>query len=341
MKTSLFSYDLPKSLIASFPANPRDSARLLVLDRRWKTVEHKIFRDIVDYLNEGDLLVVNNTKVLPARLFGRLQTGGRIEVLLVKHLDENMWKVMARPARKLKKGKIIIFDENFTCNVRDYDSEGQRIVEFKFDGDFTENLNRIGHVPIPPYIGRLDNKEDRVYYQTIFAEKQGAVAAPTASLHFTERLLERIEEKGVNIKPITLHVGPGTFKPVKVENILQHKMHFEDYDIPPGTADEIRKTREKGKRVVAVGTTVTRALESATDENGNVEPKSGTTNLFIYPGYRFKVVDALITNFHLPRSTLLMLVSAFAGREETLNAYREAISMGYRFYSYGDAMFII
>jgi len=343
VKVSEFDYGLPKELIAKFPAEPRDSSRLLVLDRRTGKLEHRIFREIVNYLEEGDLLVINDTKVIPARLFGNLETGAKVELLLTRQIEPNLWEVMARPARKLKKGKRIVFDGELSAKVIDYAGEGKRIVEFQLLGDksFMEKLEEIGHVPLPPYIEREEREEDREKYQTVFARREGAVAAPTAGLHFTDELIKKLKEKGIIIKPVTLHVGPGTFKPVKVENVEEHRMDYETYFIPEETAEAIRKVKERGKRVVAVGTTVVRTLESASDEKGNVKPGEGTTNLFIYPGYKFKVIDALITNFHLPKSTLLMLVSAFAGKERVLNAYREAVKMGYRFYSYGDAMLII
>jgi len=343
VKVSEFDYHLPKELIAKFPVEPRDSARLLVLHRKTGEIEHRIFRDIVDYLNSGDLLVINDTKVIPARLFGRLETGGKVEVLLVRQVEPDLWEVMAKPARKLKEGKRVIFDGELSATVRGYSGEGRRLLEFQLTGEksFMEKLSEIGHVPLPPYIEREERPEDRVKYQTVFARKEGAVAAPTAGLHFTEELLQKLKDKGIIIKPVTLHVGPGTFKPVKVENVEDHEMDYETYSVPEETAEAIEEAKKRGSRVVAVGTTVVRTLESAARDDGTVEPGEGRTNLFIYPGYRFKVVDALITNFHLPRSTLLMLVSAFAGKERVLNAYREAVQKGYRFYSYGDAMLIL
>ncbi len=343
MKVSEFDYELPKELIAKFPAEPRDSSRLMVLYKDSERLEHRTFRDIVEYLEEGDVLVINDTKVIPARLFGRLDTGGRVEVLLVRQVEPNLWEVMARPSRKLKKGRKLTFDGELSGTVKEYVGEGKRLIEFEVKGGkgFMEKLDEIGHVPLPPYIDREETKEDREKYQTVFAKREGAVAAPTAGLHFTRELLERISQKGVIIKPVTLHVGPGTFKPVKVENVEEHRMDYETYFVPEETAEAVRKAKERGRKVVAVGTTVVRTLESASDEVGKVKPGEGTTNLFIYPGYKFKVVDALVTNFHLPRSTLLMLVCAFAGKEKVLNAYREAVKKGYRFYSYGDAMLIL
>jgi len=343
MKVSDFDYELPKELIAKFPVEPRDSSRLMVLHRNTGEIEHRIFRDIVEYLKPGDVLVINDTKVIPARLFGKLETGGKVELLLVRQPGLGIWEVMAKPARKLKEGKRIYFDEELEAIVKGYGGEGRRIVEFilKSNKDFMEKLEEIGHIPLPPYIEREEKPEDREKYQTVFARKEGAVAAPTAGLHFTEELLQKLKDKGIIIKNITLHVGPGTFKPVKVENVEEHQMDYETYHVPEDTAAEINRAKEEGRRVIAVGTTVTRTLESAAEKDGKVKSGEGSTNLFIYPGYRFKVIDALITNFHLPRSTLLMLVSAFAGRERILNAYREAVKKGYRFYSYGDAMFIL
>ena len=343
MKVSDFDYHLPEELIAKFPAEPRDSSRLLVLHRDTGKIEHRIFRDIVEYLTPGDVLVINDTKVIPARLFGRLETGGKVETLLVRQVKPGEWEVMARPSRKLKPGKKIIYDEELEGTVTGYSEEGKRFIKFalKSNKDFMEKLSEIGHIPLPPYIEREETPEDREKYQTVFASKEGAVAAPTAGLHFTEELLKKIADMGVIIKNVTLHVGPGTFKPVKVENVEEHKMDYETYNVPKDTAEEINRAKEEGRRVIAVGTTVVRTLESAADETGKVKAGGGSTNLFIYPGYRFKVIDALITNFHLPRSTLIMLVSAFAGRERILNAYKEAVKTGYRFYSYGDAMFIV
>jgi len=342
MRVSEFDYELPKELIAKFPAEPRDSSRLLVLNRRTGQIEHRIFRDIVNYLKPGDVLVLNDTKVIPARLYGELPTGGKVELLLIRQVEPSVWEVMARPARKLKPGKEIIFDSELTGEVLAYVGEGRRLVKFRLpEGkEFMEKLDEIGHIPLPPYVEREETPEDRVKYQTVFARKEGSVAAPTAGLHFTPELLKQLKEMGIIIKTVTLHVGPGTFKPVKVERVEEHEMDYETYSVPPETAQEINRAKREGRRVIAVGTTVVRTLESAASKEGLVKSGEGITNLFIYPGYRFKVIDALITNFHLPRSTLLMLVSAFAGKEKVLNAYREAVKMGYRFYSFGDAMFI-
>ena len=342
MRVSEFDYELPKELIAKFPAEPRDSSRLLVLNRRTGQIEHRIFRDIVNYLKPGDVLVLNDTKVIPARLYGELPTGGKVELLLIRQVEPSVWEVMARPARKLKPGKEIIFDSELTGEVLAYVGEGRRLVKFRLpEGkEFMEKLDEIGHIPLPPYVEREETPEDRVKYQTVFARREGSVAAPTAGLHFTPELLKQLKEMGIIIKTVTLHVGPGTFKPVKVERVEEHEMDYETYSVPPETAQEINRAKREGRRVIAVGTTVVRTLESAASKEGLVKSGEGITNLFIYPGYRFKVIDALITNFHLPRSTLLMLVSAFAGKEKVLNAYREAVKMGYRFYSFGDAMFI-
>jgi S-adenosylmethionine:tRNA ribosyltransferase-isomerase len=342
MKVSEFDYYLPKELIAKFPVEPRDSSRLLLLNRKSGKVEHRIFRDIVDYLREGDLLVLNDTKVIPARLYGKLPTGGKVELLLVRQVEPAVWEVMARPARKLKPGREVYFEGGLKGKVLEYLPEGKRLVEFYLpEGrEFMELLSEIGHVPLPPYVEREERPEDRERYQTVFARKEGSVAAPTAGLHFTKELLKKLENKGVIIKWVTLHVGPGTFKPVKVERVEEHQMDYESYTVPEETALEVNRAKEEGRRVIAVGTTVVRTLESATEKSGRVKSGEGITNLFIYPGYKFKVVDALVTNFHLPRSTLLMLVCAFAGKEKVLNAYREAVKNGYRFYSFGDAMFI-
>ena len=342
MKVSDFDYTLPKELIAKFPAEPRDSSRLMVLNRKTGEIEHRIFRDIKEYLREGDLLVLNDTKVIPARLYGELPTGAKVEVLLVRQVEPGTWEVMGRPAKKLKPGRRVIFSPELSAEVLKYLGEGRRLLKFRYpEGkEFMEILSRIGRVPLPPYIEREERPEDREKYQTVFAKKEGSVAAPTAGLHFTPELLKELKEMGVIIKTVTLHVGPGTFKPVKVERVEEHRMDYETYTVPPETAAEVNRAKEEGRRVIAVGTTVVRTLESAADEEGFVKSGEGSTNLFIYPGYRFKVIDALITNFHLPRSTLLMLVCAFAGKEKVLNAYREAVKEGYRFYSFGDAMFI-
>ncbi len=342
MRVDEFDYTLPKELIAKFPAEPRDSSKLLVLNRKSGQIEHRVFRQIKEYLREGDLLVLNDTKVIPARLYGELPTGGKVELLLIRQVEPSVWEVMAKPARKLKPGKEVIFSDLLRGEVVEYLGEGRRLVKFSYpEGkSFMEILSQIGRVPLPPYVEREERPEDRERYQTVFARREGSVAAPTAGLHFTPELLKELEEKGVIIKTVTLHVGPGTFKPVKVGRVEDHKMDYETYTVPPETAEEVNRAKEEGRRVIAVGTTVVRTLESAATDEGFVKSGEGITDLFIYPGYKFKVIDALITNFHLPRSTLLMLVCAFAGKEKVLNAYREAVEKGYRFYSFGDAMFI-
>ena len=339
MKVSEFDYNLPKELIAKYPATPRDSSRLLVLDRGSGKVEHRVFRDIVYYIGRGDVLVLNDAKVIPARLLGLLDTGGKVEVFLVRRLERNVWEVLSKPARKMRVGRFVSFGEGLECKVIDFLGEGKRVV--RFAGENTEEkIWEIGKVPLPPYIEREEIAEDRERYQTVFARREGAVAAPTAGLHFTEELLGRLREKGAVVKFLTLYVGLGTFRPVKVESVEEHRMESEAYAIPEDTAEAVNAAKHEGRRVIATGTTVTRALESAFGRDG-VKPGEGITDLFIYPGYNFKVVDALITNFHLPRSTLLMLVCAFAGKERVLNAYREAVEKGYRFYSFGDAMLIL
>jgi len=341
VKLSDFDYHLPHHLIAQFPAQPRDSARLMVLHRETGEIEHRRFRDLPLFLQPKDLLVLNDTKVIPARLMGFLETGARVEVLLLKEVSKRLWEVMAKPARKLKPGRRLTFEGSLSAVVRDYAGRGKRLIEFEGLQDVLEKVEQVGHMPLPPYIRRKDTPEDRELYQTVFARRPGAVAAPTAGLHFTRELLEALERKGVIIKTVTLHVGPGTFKPVKTEKVEDHRMDPEFYSVPPDTAGEVNRALKERRRIVAVGTTVVRTLESAVDKAGQVHPGEGSTRLFIYPGYTFRVVSALITNFHLPRSTLLMLVCAFAGREKVLNAYRKAVEMGYRFYSFGDAMLVL
>jgi len=342
MKISVFDYHLPEKLIAKEPVEPRDSAKLLVLNRKTGEIEHQTFRNIVHYLQKGDVLITNNTKVIPARLIGKFPTGGNAEIFLVRQIKENVWEAIGKPGRKLKPGKKVIFDETFYCEIVEWKEEGKRIVKFfTTDGETTLNkIYEIGKMPLPPYIDREETEKDKKEYQTVFAKEEGAVAAPTAGLHFTEKLLENIKEKGITIKEITLHVGLGTFKPVKVEEIEKHRMHYENYKVSKDTAKEIEKAKIEGRRIIAVGTTVVRTLETCFNEKGEALSLEGSTNIFIYPGYKFKVVDGLITNFHLPKSTLLMLVSAFAGRERVLNVYKEAVKKKYRFFSYGDAMFI-
>ncbi|NPA54655.1 MAG: tRNA preQ1(34) S-adenosylmethionine ribosyltransferase-isomerase QueA, partial [Aquificae bacterium] len=323
-------------LIAKYPTQPRDACRLMILDRKNKSIQHKIFKDIVDFLEKDDLLIFNDTKVIPARLIGKKETGAKIEVFLLKPLTENKWEVLIRNIKRLKKNSRIIFSDEFSARLIEKSKDGKAIVEL-IGNDINKLIHKYGRIPLPPYIKRDDKKEDKEYYQTIFAKKEGAVASPTAGLHFTKELLEKIKEKGINIAFVTLHVGLGTFSPIKTENIKEHKMHEEFYSIPEETLSFIQKTREKKKRVIAVGTTVVRTLETYAQTG----KKEGFSDIFIYPPYKFKLVDALITNFHLPKSTLLLLVSAFAEKEFILKAYKEAVEKKYRFFSYGDAMFII
>ena len=340
MKVSDFDFYLPEELIAQHPLEKRDTSRLMVLDKETGKIEHKVFKDIIDYLNEGDTLVLNNTRVMPARLIGAKEgTGGKIEFLLLKRLEGDKWECLAKPGKSAKPGRRFEFgDGKLKCEVLEVLETGNRIVEFEYEGIFEEVLDSLGEMPLPPYIHeKLDDKER---YQTVYSKETGSAAAPTAGLHFTEELLKKIEDKGVNIAYITLHVGLGTFRPVKVETIDKHVMHSEFYQLSKETADIINNTKKNGKRVISVGTTSTRTLETIADENGVVRECSGWTNIFIYPGYKFKVVDNLITNFHLPESTLIMLVSALAGKEHVLNAYNEAVKEKYRFFSFGDAMFI-
>ena len=340
MKVSDFDFYLPEELIAQHPLEKRDTSRLMVLDKETGKIEHKVFKDIIDYLNEGDTLVLNNTRVMPARLIGAKEgTGGKIEFLLLKRLEGDKWECLAKPGKSAKPGRRFEFgDGKLKCEVLEVLETGNRIVEFEYEGIFEEVLDSLGEMPLPPYIHeKLDDKER---YQTVYSKETGSAAAPTAGLHFTEELLKKIEDKGVNIAYVTLHVGLGTFRPVKAETIDEHIMHSEFYQLSKETADIINNTKENGKRVISVGTTSTRTLETIADENGVVRECSGWTNIFIYPGYKFKVVDNLITNFHLPESTLIMLVSALAGKEHVLNAYNEAVKEKYRFFSFGDAMFI-
>ncbi|ACD65881.1 S-adenosylmethionine/tRNA-ribosyltransferase-isomerase [Sulfurihydrogenibium sp. YO3AOP1] len=336
MKLSDFDYHLPKELIAKYPAQPRDSCRLMVLNRKDKTIEHRIFRDVIDYLKPGDTLVLNNTKVIPARLIGKKEkTNANIEVFLLRPIEDNIWETLIKNVRRLKKNQKIIISDDFYVEFLSKDDE-KAIVKIH-SKDIKSDLEKYGHVPLPPYIEREDEEKDKDYYQTVFADKEGSVASPTAGLHFTKELLEKIKEKGVNIAYITLHVGLGTFKPVKTEDITKHKMHEEYFTIPKETLEMIKKTKENKKSLVAVGTTVVRALETY----GKFGKTEGFTDIFIYPPYEFKIVDKLITNFHLPKSTLLMLVSAFADRDFILRAYNGAVKEKYRFFSYGDAMLIV
>lgn len=350
MKVSDFNYDLPKELIAQVPIKNRDTSRLMVLDRKTQTIEHKIFKDILDYLEPGDCLVRNNTKVIPARLYGKkLETGANVEFLLLKRIEGDIWEVMVKPGKKLMPGTKVSFGKNLFENNQQPEilleaeileklEGGNRKVKFKYQGIFHEILNEIGLMPLPPYIHEKLKEKDR--YQTVYAKYEGSAAAPTAGLHFTEELLKKIQKKGVEIANVTLHVGIGTFRPVKVENVEEHDMHSEHFYIKKEDAEKINTAKKEGHRVIAVGTTSCRVLESIADENGMVQETEGDTSIFIYPGYQFKCLDCLITNFHLPESTLIMLVSALAGKDFIMKAYKEAVKEKYRFFSFGDAMFI-
>lgn len=339
MKTSDFWYDLPEELIAQTPLQQRDTSRLCVLNRKSGQVSHRYFYDIVDYLRPGDCLVMNDSRVLPARLLGHRPTGGAVELLLLKDLGNKQWECLAKPGRKLQEGQQVIFgDRELTATVVKVKEDGNRIVEFHYDGIFLEVLERLGKMPLPPYIKA--ELQDQERYQTVYSREVGSAAAPTAGLHFTNALLEKIRAKGVKTAFVTLHVGLGTFRPVKADNIFEHHMHSELCMMNGETAEILNETRENGGRIICVGTTSCRTLESLVNDNGTFVEKSCWTEIFIYPGYQFKAMDALITNFHLPESTLVMLVSAFAGRENVLAAYNEAVKERYRFFSFGDAMFI-
>lgn len=335
-----FYFDLPEELIAQDPLEDRSSSRLLVLDKNTGAVEQHVFRDVLDYLQEGDCLVINNTKVIPARLLGsREGTGASIEVLLLKRKENDVWETLVKPGKKCKIGAKIIFGDGLLVGeVVDIVEEGNRLIKFHYEGIFEEILDQLGQMPLPPYI--THRLQDRNRYQTVYAKHDGSAAAPTAGLHFTPELLDAVRKKGVEIAEVTLHVGLGTFRPVKEDDVLNHHMHSEFYKIEQSEADKINKAKAEGHRVISVGTTSTRTLESAADENGFMTEKSGWTEIFIYPGYEFKVIDSLITNFHLPESTLVMLVSALAGREHVLEAYRMAVEERYRFFSFGDAMLV-
>lgn len=340
MKKEDFYFDLPEELIAQVPIENREGSRLLVLDKKTGKTEHGFFSDILEYINEGDCLVLNDTRVIPARLFGhRKDTGSSVEFLLLKRTDKDRWETLVKPGKKAKPGAIFDFGDGIMeGQILEVKDGGTRIIEFKYDGVFEQILDRLGEMPLPPYIReKLDDKER---YQTVYAKKEGSAAAPTAGLHFTESLLQKIKEKGINIVYITLHVGLGTFRPVKVENIEEHDMHSEYYEIDESSAALINNTKRSGGKIIAVGTTSVRTIESASNEQGEIVSQSGWTNIFIYPGYKFKIVDNLITNFHLPESTLIMLISALAGRDNVLRAYDEAIKLRYRFFSFGDAMLI-
>ena len=340
MDVSDFYYDLPEELIAQTPIEKRDESRLMVLDRGKQTIEHKTFKDIIDYLEPGDCLVRNNTKVIPARLYGKKSTGAKIEFLLLNRIEGDIWECIVRPGHKLKPGTEVEFGDGILkAKVLDVMEGGTRKVEFKYEGIFNEILDKIGLMPLPPYIHESLKNNDR--YQTVYAKYEGSAAAPTAGLHFTPELFEKIKEKGIEVANVTLHVGIGTFRPVKVENVEEHHMHSEHFYIKQEDADKINNAKKNGKRVIAVGTTSCRVLETIADENGMVKPTEGDTQIFIYPGYKYKCLDGLVTNFHLPESTLLMLVSALAGRDYIMKAYNEAVKERYRFFSFGDAMLIL
>ncbi len=342
MSTLLSDYDyhLPEELIGQKPAEPRDHSRLMVVDRNNMSTEDKRFYNIIDYLKPGDVLVRNSTKVIPARMIGRKETGAVLEVFLLKRLDINTWECMIRQAKKLKVGQKLIIgeDSDIVATLLEVKEDGNRILSFDYDGTFEEVLDRLGQMPLPPYITEKLEEKDR--YQTVYAKKGESVAAPTAGLHFTRELLDAIEEKGVEVVDVFLEVGLGTFRPVQTENVLEHKMHEEAYEVPCEAVEVISRAKKEGRRVIAVGTTSVRTLESSIDEDGNLVAGKGDTEIFIYPGYKFNVVDALITNFHLPKSTLLMLVSAFSSREFMMDVYREAVEKKYHFFSFGDSMFI-
>lgn len=340
MKTSDFYFDLPENLIAQTPLKNRDESKLMVLDKKSGEIKHKVFKDIIDYLNPGDCIVLNNTRVIPARLIGeKLETGGKIEFLLLKRIDKDTWQSLVKPGKKAKIGSKFSFgDGKLIAEVIDIAEEGSRIIRFEYEGIFEQVLDELGNMPLPPYI--TEKLEDKERYQTVYSKHEGSAAAPTAGLHFTNELLQKIKDKGVEIAFVTLHVGLGTFRPVKVDDVEKHDMHSEFYMVNKEEADKINNAKKNGKRVICVGTTSSRTLESVSDENGYIDEKSGWTNIFIYPGYKFKCVDCLITNFHLPESTLIMLISALAGKENILNAYNTAVKEEYRFFSFGDAMFI-
>ena len=341
MKTSDFYYDLPKELIAQDPLEDRSSSRLLVLHRKSGRVEHRVFTDIVEYLKPGDCLVRNNTKVIPARLYGtRVDTGATIELLLLKRMENDVWDTLVKPGKKARQGVVISFGDGIlTGEIIDVKEDGNRLIQFRYEGIFEEILDQLGQMPLPPYI--THTLKDKNRYQTVYAKYEGSAAAPTAGLHFTEELFQKLEEKGVLVANVTLHVGLGTFRPVKVDDVSKHHMHTEFYQVTKEEADRINKAKQAGGRIVCVGTTSCRTIESAADENGVLKPGQGDTDIFIYPGYSFKMMDVLITNFHLPESTLLMLVSALAGKEQVMRVYEEAVRERYRFFSFGDAMIIL
>ncbi|MCD8286337.1 MAG: tRNA preQ1(34) S-adenosylmethionine ribosyltransferase-isomerase QueA [Clostridia bacterium] len=336
-KKSDFYYELPEELIAQTPAEPRDSSRLLVYNIQTKEIEHRIFRDITDYLKSGDVLVVNNTKVLPARLYAKTEHGGDVEVLLLKRMDKDRWEVLVKPGRKCQPGRHLVVSDGLSLTVEAVTPTGERVVRFEYEGVFEEILERLGTMPLPPYIKK--KLEDQSRYQTVYAKVDGSAAAPTAGLHFTPELLDKIRSMGVQIVEVLLHVGLGTFRPVKEDIITDHQMHSEYYEVSAEAAEAINAAKREGRRVIAVGTTSVRTLESVADENGCMHACKGDTSIFIYPPYKFKCVDALITNFHLPESTLIMLVAALTGREEILHVYNVAVQERYRFFSFGDACF--
>ena len=338
MNIKEFDFELPEELIAQHAIEPRDHSKLLVLNRKNKTREHKKFFNIIDFLKKDDILVINRTKVIPARLFGKKETGSVMECFLLKRYDLYTWEVLLKPAKKLKLGQKIIFSNELSAELVEIKDDGNRILKFEFEGRFEEILDKLGEMPLPPYIA--EKLEDKNRYQTVYAKEGESVAAPTAGLHFTEELLEKIREKGVTIAEVFLDVGLGTFRPVQVENILEHNMHSESYRVPEETADIINKAKKNNQRIIAVGTTSVRTLESVVNEDGIVEAKEGNTSIFIYGDYKFKGVDGIITNFHLPKSTVIMLISAFGGKEFIFESYEEAIKEKYRFYSFGDSMFI-
>lgn len=341
MKVADFNYELPKELIAQHPYDKRDEARLMVLDKNKDLIEHKVFKDVIDYLNPGDCLVINNTKVIPARLYGKKDTGANVQFLLLKRIEGDNWEAMVKPGNKLKPGSKVIFGDGLLkATVQEILEGGNRKVELEYNGIFNEILDQIGMMPLPPYITEA-SREDNEKYQTVYARYEGSAAAPTAGLHFTEELLEKIKEKGVEVANVTLHVGIGTFRPVKVETVEEHEMHSEHYYIKKEDADKINKAKLNGNRVIAVGTTSCRVLESVSDEKGMVKEIEGDTSIFIYPGYKFNCIDSLITNFHLPESTLIMLVSSLAGKDFIMKAYNEAVKKEYKFFSFGDAMIIL
>lgn len=341
MKTSDFYYDLPEELIAQTPVEPRDSSRMLIYDRAKKEISHKHFYNVIDYLNEGDTLIVNDSRVLPARIYGtKIPTGANVEFLLLKQQEEKVWETLVKPGKKARTGDKFSFGDGImTATVIDVLEDGNRIVQFECENNFFETLDKIGQMPLPPYIH--EKLKDKERYQTVYSHELGSAAAPTAGLHFTKELMEKIKDKGVNIGYVTLHVGLGTFRPVKVDDVKTHKMHSEHFEVPKETAELIKNTKKNGKRVIAVGTTSCRTLESVAEKYGEVVPCNGWTDIFIYPGFEFKVLDGLITNFHLPESTLIMLVSAFAGYEETMEVYKTAVEEKYRFFSFGDSMCIL